>query len=70
MHLLLPDELLDEGNVHQRCVGVDKLEHESLGDQIVFVRGVRSVIFLKHNQSPKVSNKRLGFKCHPVRGFS
>ena len=47
MHRSRPSYMfLDEGDVHQRCVGVYELEHESLGDQVVLVLRVRAVVFL------------------------
>ena len=38
---------LDEGDVDERRVGVNELEHESLGDQVVLILRVRAVVFLK-----------------------
>lgn len=45
-HSRLAYLFLDEGDVHQRRVGVNELKHESLRDQVVLVLRVRAVVFL------------------------
>lgn len=46
LHARLAYVFLDEGDVHERRVGVDELEHERLSDQVILVGRVRPVVFL------------------------
>jgi hypothetical protein len=44
--------VLDKGDVEQRDVRVDELEHRNLGDQAVLIRGVRAVVLCAAQHRP------------------
>lgn len=46
VHFSRAEELLDKGDVEEGGVRVDELKQESLGDKMVFIGGIRAMIFL------------------------
>lgn len=65
-HSRVADLFLDEGDIYQRRVRVDELEHESLRYQVILVRCVCSMVFLRYGTSKSGTTHACMFMRWPL----